>query len=210
MGKIGDAERLRLKFLDLYGEDYFGWMAKPDRVRLAECTTPEEAEKLLEDYGSRFSELFHTDHIAAWHRDRLMDSHEFLDADSWPSVEEIRDGSWFILFDRAMARLYPLQGNASAQRKRDKCLETFREFWWQDMPDIEQTLRRRGKVDPGITYDTVFPWIRMKRSSVLFTELDRRLRVSNNDQSKRKYKKRIKNAGKIDNEKNKEILTKGQ
>ena len=50
----------------------------------------------------------------------------------------------------------------------------------------------------------------MKRSYVLFTELDRRLSVSNNKRSKRKYKKRIKNAGKIDKEKNKEILTKGQ
>ena len=56
--RTADSERLRLKFLDLYSEDYFGWMPKPDRVRLAECTTPEGAEKLLED-GSRFSEIFH-------------------------------------------------------------------------------------------------------------------------------------------------------
>ena len=41
---------------------------------------------------------------------------------------------------------------------------------------------------PGITYDTDFPWIHMKRSSVLFTELDRRLSLSNNNQNKRKYK----------------------
>ena len=46
----------------------------------------------------------------------------------------------------------------------------------------------------------------MKRSSVLFTDLDRRLSLSNNNQNKESTKKRIKNAGKIDKEKNKEIF----
>ena len=45
-----------------------------------------------------------------------------------------------------------------------------------------------SKIFPGITYDTVFPWMHLERSSVLFTELDRRLSVSKNNQNKRKYK----------------------
>ena len=45
----------------------------------------------------------------------------------------------------------------------------------------------------------------MKRSSVLFTELDRRLSVANNGQNKRKYnEENKKNAGKIDKEKKKQ------
>ena len=58
---------------------------------------------------------------------------------------------------------------------------------------------------PGITYDTVFPWIHMERISMLFTELDRRLSLSNNNQNKRKYKEENKKCRKNRREKQRDF-----
>ena len=50
----------------------------------------------------------------------------------------------------------------------------------------------------------------MKRSSALFTELDKRLSVSKNNQNKRKYKEENKKSRKNRQIENNEIFTKGQ
>ena len=85
---------------------------------------------------------------------------------------------------------------------------------YEDPPRSVQSSPRRRKVCFVVDFFPVSHMILIsmdthnKRSSVLFTELDRRLSLSNNNQNKRKYKEENKKCRKNRQEKNKEILTK--